>query len=186
MAGAPSGGTVAAPIGGALGEGGLNEGGQGGAELAAPDAKRLLANIAADIDWSTEEGIGMVVNRDEQVFFATPYRIYQVNGDAVSEYLTDVEAIAAVGRNDGYEFGALAMDPMGSLYATFSGSIIHVTAPHRADLWRAEPGVEVMRLAAVGADDVLALEANGLWRVTGPSSITADVVHGHGQLVPVS
>ena len=115
MAGASSGGTVAAPVGGALGEGGLSEGGQGGAELAAPDAKRLLANIAANIDWSTEEGVGMVVDRDEQVFFATPYRIYQVNDDAVSEYLTDVEAIAAVGRNVMVgEFGALAMDPMGS------------------------------------------------------------------------
>lgn len=163
---------------GAAGQSAPGEGGQAGAKSWTPDAPRALTTMAKAPEWyakDTTQAQGLLVAPDGRVFFESTNKIYEIAGAQVSDYLTDVEAQAAVGSQDGYGFGGLGFDQQGTLYATYAGSMIRSAAPHQLDLWRAEVGstmAPALSLSVLGQDDVLASSTEGVWRVTAQTSAT--------------
>ncbi len=112
---------------GAAGQSAPGEGGQAGAKSWTPDAPRALTTMAKAPEWyakDTTQAQGLLVAPDGRVFFESTNKIYEIAGAQVSDYLTDVEAQAAVGSQDGYGFGGLGFDQQGTLYATYAGSMI--------------------------------------------------------------
>jgi hypothetical protein len=152
------------------------EGGESGATSWAPDAPRTLTTQATEGEWYNKGATqGLVVAPNGHVFLETAYKIYEIAGAQVSEYLTDVEAQAAIGSHGGYGFGGLGIDQHGMLYASYSGSLIRSTEPHQLEFWRADPGsvmAPALGLSVLGPDDVIALGTEGAWRVTAQAAAT--------------
>ena len=183
-----SGGQAGHPSGGAAtqgGEGGAAEAGAAGrgAEAGAGGAPaptsllpRTLTRVATEFEWQARYDVpDLIVTPAGRVFLETPYKIYEVEGSHANVYLTDVEAIAAVGLNDGYEFGGLDVDQHETLYATFSGRLIRMNAAHRVEPWRTAPGsahLQAIRVRVLGVNDVLTLGKAGIWRVTAQTPAT--------------
>ena len=173
-AGGTFGGAPAEAGGGGAAEAGAAgqaaEAGEGGGMGSTSLMPRALTLVATEPEWFARYDVpDLLVTPAGRIFLETPYKIYEIEGSHVDVYLTDAEAITAVGLNDPYEFGGLGVDELGTLYATFSGSLIRLNAPHQVEFWRTEPGsanAHAMRIEMLGEDDLLALGKDGIWRVT--------------------
>lgn len=165
-----------APDAGAAGQSTPTDGGQTGATRWMPDAPRVLTTQATEASWYGKDPTqGLTVTPNGHVLLETAYKIYEIAGNKVSDYLTDVETLAAIGNHDGYGFGGLGLDQQGTVYATFSGSVIRSNGPHQLELWRAEPGsmsAPALGLSVLGHDDVIAFGTEGMWRITGETAPT--------------
>lgn len=177
-AGAGESGATTQGASGAAGQSAAGDGGQAGTPGWAPDAPRVLTTVAKEGEWYARDPTqteGLVMAPNGRLFFETAIKIYEIADGRANEYLTDGEALAAVGNQDGYAFGGLGFDQQGTLYATYAGSMIRSTAPHQLELWRAEAGSRMapaQSLAVIGRDDVLAASTESIWRVTGQATAT--------------
>ena len=138
---------------------------------------RVLTTQATKGEWYNKSLTpGLLVAPNGHVFFETAYTLYEVVADQVSDYLTDVEAQAAVGNRDTHGFGGLGVDQHGTLYSTYGGFLIRLNAPHQVEFWRTEPGsgtAPALALAVLGENDVIALGTEGMWRVTAQAPATS-------------
>lgn len=163
------GATGGAPVG----QAGTSDAGEGGnsSDSPASTAPRLVTQIATEPEWYPRTSMpGLAVTPQGRIFVATEYKIYEIADGEAHDFLTNVEAYEAVGSSDGFGFGDLGVDQGGTLYATYSGSIIRLSQAHQVDYWRQEPKTEAapaMRLGVLAVNDVLSLGSEGIWRVEG-------------------